>query len=124
MELVTELEDVEAPLDQAIPCGLILNEWVSNAMKYAFVGRKKGTITVKLWVQDLPDVEEEEEVFIEVKDDGVGLPEGFDWSGRDSLGLYLVQALSEQLDAQLTAESDEGTRFLISFRRPKNLFDG
>ena len=124
VELVTELEDVEAPLDQAIPCGLILNEWVSNAMKYAFVGRKKGTITVKLWVQDLPDVEEEEEVFIEVKDDGVGLPEGFDWSGRDSLGLYLVQALSEQLDAQLTAESDEGTRFLISFRRPKNLFDG
>ena len=88
------------------------------------MGRKKGTITVKLWVQDLPDVEEEEEVFIEVKDDGVGLPEGFDWSGRDSLGLYLVQALSEQLDAQLTAESDEGTRFLISFRRPKNLFDG
>ena len=124
VELVTELEDVEAPLDQAIPCGLILNEWVSNAMKYAFVGRQKGTITVKLWVQDLPDVEEEEEVFIEVKDDGVGLPEGFDWSGRDSLGLYLVQALSEQLDAQLTAESDEGTRFLISFRRPKNLFDG
>ena len=60
MELVTELEDIEAPLDQAIPCGLILNEWVSNAMKYAFVGRKKGTITVKLWVQDLPDVEEEE----------------------------------------------------------------
>ncbi|MDA8696061.1 PAS domain S-box protein [Flavobacteriales bacterium] len=124
VELVTELEDIEAPLDQAIPCGLILNEWVSNAMKYAFVGRSKGTITVKLGVQDLPDKDDEEEVFIEVKDDGVGLPDGFDWSGRDSLGLYLVQALSEQLDAELTAESEEGTRFLIKFRRPKNLFDG
>jgi PAS domain S-box-containing protein len=124
VELVTELEDIEAPLDQAIPCGLILNEWVSNAMKYAFVGRSKGTITVKLGVQDFPEKENEEEVYIEVKDDGVGLPDGFDWSGRDSLGLYLVQALSEQLDAELTAESDEGTRFLIKFRRPKNLFDG
>ncbi len=124
VELVTELEDIEAPLDQAIPCGLILNEWVSNAMKYAFVGRSQGTITVKLGVQDVPDVEADEEVSIEVKDDGVGLPEGFDWSGRDSLGLYLVQALSEQLDAELTAESDGGTRFLIKFRRPKNLFDG
>ena len=68
--------------------------------------------------------EGEEAVYIEVKDDGVGLPDGFDWSGRDSLGLYLVQALSEQLDAELTAESDEGTRFFIKFRRPKNLFDG
>jgi two-component sensor histidine kinase len=93
-------------------------------MKYAFVGRSKGTITVKLGVQDFPEKENEEEVYIEVKDDGVGLPDGFDWSGRDSLGLYLVQALSEQLDAELTAESDEGTRFLIKFRRPKNLFDG
>ena len=124
VELVTELEDIEAPLDQAIPCGLILNEWVSNAMKYAFTGRKKGTITVKLGVEDVPDSEDEEEVYIEVRDDGIGLPDGFDWSGRDSLGLYLVQALSEQLDAELTAESDEGTRFLIKFRRPKTLFDG
>ena len=124
VELVTELEDVEAPLDQAIPCGLILNEWVSNAMKYAFIGRSQGTITVKLRVEDVPESEGEEAVYIEVKDDGVGLPDGFDWSGRDSLGLYLVQALSEQLDAELTAESDEGTRFFIKFRRPKNLFDG
>jgi len=124
VELVTELDPVEAPLDQAIPCGLILNEWVSNAMKYAFEGRKNGTITVKLSATDVEGKGDEEEIQIEVKDDGVGLPEGFDWNTRDSLGLYLVQALSEQLDAQLKAESDEGTRFLISFRRPKNLFEG
>ena len=70
------------------------------------------------------DDPETEEIRIEVVDDGVGLPEGFDWSTRDSLGLYLVQALSEQLDAELKAESDGGTRFLISFRRRKNMFDG
>jgi len=124
VELVTDLDDVQAPLDQAIPCGLILNEWVSNAMKYAFSGREKGTITVRLKAQDVPDQPDLEELRIEVNDDGVGLPEGFDWSTRDSLGLYLVQALSEQLDAELKAESNEGTRFLISFRRPKNMFDG
>lgn len=124
VELVTELEDIQAPLDQAIPCGLILNEWVSNAMKYAFEGREKGTITVALRRLEPEDKPEEEEIQIEVRDNGIGLPEGFDWSGRDSLGLYLVQALSEQLDGELLAESDEGTRFLVSFRRPKNLFDG
>ena len=124
VELVTELEDIQAPLDQAIPCGLILNEWVSNAMKYAFEGRENGTITVALRRVEPEDKPEEEEIQIEVRDDGVGLPEGFDWSGRDSLGLYLVQALSEQLDGELLAESDGGTRFLVSFRRPKNLFDG
>ena len=124
VELVTELDDVEAPLDQAIPCGLILNEWVSNAMKYAFEGREKGVITVRLQAVEVDGAEDMEEIRIEVKDNGIGLPEGFDWSTRDSLGLYLVQALSEQLDAELTAETDGGTRFLISFRRPKNLFDG
>ena len=124
VELVTELEDIQAPLDQAIPCGLILNEWVSNAMKYAFEGMEKGTITVALRKLEPEDKPEEEEIQIEVRDNGIGLPEGFDWSGRDSLGLYLVQALSEQLDGELLAESDEGARFLVSFRRPKNLFDG
>ena len=123
VELVTELEDLEAPLDQAIPCGLILNEWVSNAMKYAFEGRENGTIMVKLSAHDVPEDEGSEDIYIEVKDDGIGLPPDFDWNTRDSLGLYLVQALSEQLDAELKAESDEGTRFLIRFRRPKNLFD-
>ena len=124
VELVTELEDIQAPLDQAIPCGLILNEWVSNAMKYAFPGREKGTITVALRCVLSTDHPDEEEIQIEVRDDGVGLPDGFDWGGRDSLGLYLVQALSEQLDGELSAESDGGTRFLVKFRRPKNLFDG
>ena len=124
VELVTELEDIQAPLDQAIPCGLILNEWVSNAMKYAFPGREKGTITVALRCVFSTDHPDEEEIQIEVRDDGVGLPDGFDWGGRDSLGLYLVQALSEQLDGELSAESDGGTRFLVKFRRPKNQFDG
>ena len=124
VELVTELEDLQAPLDQAIPCGLILNEWVSNAMKYAFPGRERGTITVSLRCVMSEAHPDEEEIQIEVRDDGVGLPEGFEWGGRDSLGLYLVQALSEQLDAELLAESDQGTRFLVKFRRPKNLFDG
>ena len=79
VELVTELEDIQAPLDQAIPCGLILNEWVSNAMKYAFPGREKGTITVALRCVLSTDHPDEEEIQIEVRDDGVGLPDGFDW---------------------------------------------
>ncbi len=119
IELKTNLEAVVAPLDQAIPCGLIVNEWVSNAMKHAFVGRKTGEITISMTSKPVIG-EEKEELTLSVEDNGVGLAEGFDNEGSDSLGLYLVQALSEQLDAKVDYESGDGTRFCVSFRRDKS----
>ena len=112
-----QLEEIHLSIEQAIPCGVLVNELVSNAMKHAFRGRKSGNLVLRL-------AEIEGAVEIEVRDDGVGLQ--VDWAStkNDSLGMYLVQALSEQLDARLTIRSstlesplhqEKGSSFLISF---------
>jgi two-component sensor histidine kinase len=87
---------------------LIVNELLSNAMKYAFVGRAAGVVTLRVG-------QEAGRVQIEVRDDGVGLPEGFDAQTHDSLGMYLVQALTEQLDGELEIGKGPGSSFLVSF---------
>jgi two-component sensor histidine kinase len=112
VELNPILDDIHLNLDQAIPMGLIVNELVSNSLKYAFVGRDTGTIVLR--VQMLMDGLLE----IEVRDDGVGLPEGFDFKDNDSLGVYLVQALTDQIDGTLRVannENEPGCSFLVSF---------
>ena len=112
VELILSPEEVFIPLDQAIPCGLIVNELVSNVMKYAFKGRENGSLTVKV-------EEANNNVEIEVSDNGVGLPDDFSLEKNDTLGIYLIQALIEQLSGTLTVESlkegRKGSRFSISF---------
>ena len=111
VELITELSAVSINLDQSIPCGLIVNELVSNAMKYAFVGRKKGKLTIKITLHP------ESKVELTIKDDGVGLPDSWDITQSNSLGLSLVQALTEQLDGTLTTHVNKGTSHTLSFIR-------
>ena len=100
-------------LEQAIPCGLITNELVSNALKYAFPDMGQGTITLRIQHMEGGAVE------LEVSDNGVGLPPGFDFAKNDSLGVYLVQALTEQIDGELVVTSTEqgrkGSSFLVRF---------
>jgi PAS domain S-box-containing protein len=110
VDFVPDMQSVGLNLDQAIPCGLIINELVSNALKYAFKGRKKGVLTVVLR-------EEEGEIILAVKDDGVGLPKDFAYEKNNSLGIQLVYALLEQLDASMKVNQSNGTEFFISFRR-------
>ena len=110
--LQSAFEDVFLTLDQAIPSGLIVNELVSNSLKYAFKGRKRGVVFLRVAKLD-------GRIEIEVRDDGVGLPDDFSLNKNESLGLYLIQALSEQLEAELVVESTKegrkGSSFLISF---------
>jgi two-component sensor histidine kinase len=110
VDFVPDMHSVGLNLDQAIPCGLIINELVSNALKYAFKGRKKGTLTIILR-------EEKDEVILAVKDDGVGLPKDFAFEKNNSLGIQLVYALLEQIDATVKVDQSNGTEFLIRFRR-------
>jgi PAS domain S-box-containing protein len=120
VELVSQLDDVHINLKQAIPCGLIVNELVSNALKYAYVGREHGKLTLRV-------EQKHNELEIEVSDDGVGLPEGFSFESNDSLGVYLVQALTEQIDGVLIVNNNSttsalekatGTSFLVRFTPP------
>jgi len=117
VELTCVLDDVQINLKQAIPCGLIVNELVSNALKYAFPGKRGGTIELRV-------EEKGQDIEIEVSDNGVGLPDDFDFETNESLGVYLVQALTDQLDGSLLVdnnqsenplEKESGASFLVRF---------
>ena len=108
-----QLDEVFLNLDTSIPCGLILNELLSNAMKYAFVGRSTGGITIQL-------VSSDDNLRLSVKDDGVGLPEEFNIEESNSLGLQLVSALVSQIRGELNIETGEQTNFTISFKEQKD----
>ncbi|OQX84458.1 hypothetical protein B6D60_09315, partial [candidate division KSB1 bacterium 4484_87] len=106
-------DDVPLSMEQAIPCGLIVNELISNALKYAFPKSvtKSKKIEVKIKAQENGIVE------LIVRDNGVGLPKEFDIHKTDSLGLKLVATLAEnQLDGELKLNRRYGTKFTIRFK--------
>jgi len=93
----------------AVPCGLILNELITNAYKHAFPGRKSGRI--KIAFRQLKD----KSYKLTVQDYGVGLPEKVDIETSDTLGLELVNILTEQIEAKLEIRRTKGTTFIIRF---------
>ena len=102
------VDDIFLTLDSAIPCGLIINELVSNALKHAFLNHSAGHITVDLH-------QEGEKNVLVVRDNGVGLPGDLDVQATETLGLQLVSALVQQLDGTLGLDRGSGTLFKISF---------
>ena len=110
IELKTDFEKNYLELDQAIPCGLIVNELVSNSLKYAFTGRKKGVILVSF-------KKENGEFKLRLADDGVGLPKHLDIKETETLGLQLVNTLADQLDARISIDNEAGTDYLITFAK-------
>ena len=106
----TKVEKVALDIATAIPCGLIVNELVSNCLKYAFPASAGGMIEVGL----RPGSGKGSHV-IYVKDNGVGFPDGFDFRRTPSLGLKLVNALVKQLGGQIDLAPRRGTEFKISF---------
>ena len=110
IKLVTEFEKTNLSLDQAIPCGLIANELISNALKYAFVDVDAGEISVSIRDKD-------GKIELEISDNGIGLPEDLDYENSDSLGLQLVYTLVDQLDATMEVDTTKGTKYLITFEK-------
>jgi two-component sensor histidine kinase len=110
IRLDADIESICLGIDQAIPCGLIVNEIISNALKYAFPNKKDGMITLRLKLED-------NEVLLGIGDNGIGLPNGFDYTQAESLGLQLVHTLIEQLDATIKLDNEGGTRYLITFAK-------
>lgn len=100
------IANIVLDIDSAIPCGLIVNELVSNSIKYAFPLRQDGQIDIEL-------KKKKGAYFLSVHDNGVGLPKKAEQS--QSLGLTLVRALSEQLKGELTVTVDRGTTFTVEF---------
>ncbi|MDZ4172585.1 MAG: PAS domain S-box protein [Methanobacteriaceae archaeon] len=102
-------EDIYINLDTAIPLGLIVNELITNSIKYAFKGRDNGTL--KITFEKIND-----ELILKVSDDGVGLGPDVDIDSSKTLGLKLVKNLAIQLDADLEIGRDNGTSFTFKFR--------
>ena len=103
-------ETVALDIDRAVPCGLIVNELVTNALKYAFPDERSGTVTLELGARD-------GEIILSVRDDGIGMKPGFSWQESDSIGLQLVSALAEQLEGTVSLDTDSGgTIWTICFK--------
>lgn len=108
VHLECTVEPIQMDIDMAVPCGLIVNELVSNALKHAFPDGRQGRIIVSLKRVDDAHAE------LSVADDGVGLPKELDVQRVQTMGMTILQALVGQLDAQLSIESDAGPRFSIT----------
>ena len=109
IKLTTYFDDVALSIDAAIPCALIVNELISNALKHAFPGGNRGEIRVELRCGNDGDV------ILVVGDNGVGLPEGLNIREPTSLGLRLVGTLTRQLKGRIEVERDGGTTFSVTF---------
>ncbi len=109
IKLNIDAEKISLDIDTAVPCGLIINELVSNSIRHAFNGRD-GEILVKF--MQLPD----KRYSLMVKDNGQGLPAGVDYKKSDSLGIQLVQALTDQIEGTLTVENGMGLAVKVEFK--------
>ena len=110
IELENNLEEVYLNLDLSIPCGLIINELVSNALKYAFSGDRKGIIKIDLF-------EKNGLINLIVQDNGLGLPKTINYKETESLGLQLVMTLAEQIDAEVLLDNTSGAKYTIIFKK-------
>ena len=100
-------------IDTAIPCGLIINELVSNSLKHAFPAGKKGEISIDLSSHG------NDHYVLNVSDDGVGIPENLDIDNTESLGLRLINTLADQLDGSIVLDRNDRTTFRIEFSELK-----
>ncbi|MBN1894483.1 PAS domain S-box protein [bacterium] len=110
-----KVESIPLGIDTAIPCGLILNEMVTNAIKHGFPDERPGTLSVRFMKR--PDGFYE----MSVMDDGVGLPPEAELDKSKSLGLTLIDVLVQQLEGTLRIERKNGTRFTVRFKASENL---
>ena len=104
------LAPVEVSIEKAVPCGLILNELASNALKHAFPNNRGGEVLVSLELNPATC-----DINLRVRDNGVGLPAGLDWSQSHSLGLRLVKLLAGQLNGTVETGTGPGSEFRVTF---------
>ena len=109
ISVILNIDDISIDIDKAVPCGLLLNELITNAIKHAFPQDRHGKITITL------KKTKDENLNLTVHDNGIGLPEGIDIADTKTLGLQLVNILTIQLEGILKIQKKEGTLFTIRF---------
>ena len=104
------LDPVELEVATAVPLALILNEAITNALKYAFPSSDEGEISISMGITVA------EQIYLTIADNGVGLPAHFNIQNHNSLGMKLIAGLSNDIDADLKIENDNGTKISLIFR--------
>lgn len=105
----TDIPPLQFDINIGIPCGLIINELVSNSLKHAFPEERHGSITISA------NKKSAEEFALTVSDDGIGFPTEIDYTNTTSLGMQLIIILTKQLNGTVALEREEGTKFTITF---------
>jgi PAS domain S-box-containing protein len=105
------MADIMANIDTVIPIGLIMNELLSNSFKHAFPDGREGKVSIECTPHDTDRLR-----FV-YHDNGIGIPEGFDWMNTESLGLRLVNDLVSQLNGTMVLGTGEGTTFIIDLQK-------
>lgn len=109
IDFLINVDEILLDISQAIPIGLILNEIITNAIKYAFEERAAGNIQIKMLCID------ENKILLEIKDNGVGLPDNFDLKNSTSMGMRLVTGLAKQINGKLNFENIDGVCVQVEF---------
>jgi PAS domain S-box-containing protein len=107
--------EVQLPINAAVPCGLVTNELISNALKHGFPSGRQGKIKIDL------SRESESHAVLSISDNGQGIPEGIDLTKTDTLGMQLVHLLTDQLGGELTVHRANPTAFVLRFPINKSL---
>ncbi len=103
------VKDIRLGIDTAIPCGLLVNELISNALKHAFPEKQKGKIEVEM-------VKDGKKYVLIVRDTGSGFPDDVDYKNTETLGMQLVNTLVEQINGKIELKKENGTEFTITFK--------
>ena len=112
IKLKINVEDILLDINTAIPLGLIVNELITNSLTHAFSEGNKGEIIVDFHPRD-------DHYEFAVKDNGIGFPEDIDFQNTDSLGLQLINSLTNQIDGDIKLDRNNGTEFKIIFKELK-----
>ena len=110
VRLETDLSEMFLDINSAVPCGLILNELISNSLKHAFPEGRKGTIRIE------GRRGSDGTITLRVADDGIGFPKDLDFRQAEGLGLQIANLLVGQLDAAIDLDRTKGTVFTLTFR--------
>jgi two-component system, sensor histidine kinase PdtaS len=107
------IQTLELDVAQAVPLGLIINEAVTNSVKYAFPNEGNGEIDIKIQQSFANGI------VLDIQDDGIGLPKDFDWQHTQSLGMSLMMGLAKQLDGQFEVINNKGITIQVKFMPAK-----
>ncbi|MEN6293724.1 MAG: histidine kinase dimerization/phosphoacceptor domain -containing protein [Methanobacterium sp.] len=109
IELNMDISNIDLDINTAVPLALIVNEIVTNSLKYAFPDKKTGNVSVRF-------AKNADEMQLIVEDNGIGFPGDLDFRNTNSLGMQLVTSLTDQIKGSIKLERDEGTKFIIDFK--------